>query len=170
MRVLGDGFDEGGEGLGVAVDIVGYDVAAFVDAVFEGVEVFEVFFFGGIEEGEVEFFRCFRNSFRGVAEDEGDVGEAGFFDVFLGKGEAFFEVGFNGVEVAAGLSEGGGEVEGAITVAGADFEDGFEVVFEDEFAKKFADFGGDVPVLVAGGFEFLEEVCDRIIHRLLLYE
>lgn len=76
----------------MAVDIVGYDVAAGVDAVFEGVEVFEVFFFGGVEEGEVEFFGHCGDGFGSVAEDEGDVGEAGFFDVFLGEGEAFLKL------------------------------------------------------------------------------
>ncbi len=64
-----DGFDERGEGFGVAVDVVGDDVAAFVDAGFEGLEVFGVFFFCGVEEGEVEFFGCFRDGFGGVAED-----------------------------------------------------------------------------------------------------
>lgn len=58
-------------------------------------------------------------------------------------------------------------MEGAIAVASADFEDGLEVVFDNEVAQELADFGGDVPKLVAGGFEFLEEVSDCIIHRLL---
>lgn len=68
----------------MAVDVVGDDVAVWGDAVFEGVEVFEVFFFCGVEEGEVEFFWGFGDGFGGVAEDEGDVLEAGFCDVFLG--------------------------------------------------------------------------------------
>ncbi len=34
--------------------------------------------------------------------------------------------------MSAGFGEGAGEVKGAIAVAGADFEDGLEVVFDDE--------------------------------------
>lgn len=84
MRSLFDGFDEWFQGFGVAVEVVGDDEAARGDAIFEVLEVVEVFGFCSVEEGHVKFFRLFGDCFGGMAEDEGDIGEAGFGDVALG--------------------------------------------------------------------------------------
>ena len=73
--------------------------------------------FCGVEEGEVEVARNFRNGFGGVAEDLGDVcAEAGFFKVFCGEVEAFFEVGFDCPELSFIFRNGFSEPDSGVAV------------------------------------------------------